>query len=90
MTSRHTRLLMKERKQARDHLREQLRTQTPLMIRKLIERGWTMRRMADVCGWSWLHLECIRLGKQRASMAVAYTIAGILAQETVQELEAVQ
>ena len=76
----HIRLLITDHERARDHLREQLRTQTPLMISELIQRGWTMRRVARACGRSPLYLHGIHRREQRASAAVAFAVAGVLIQ----------
>ena len=76
----HIRLLITDHERARDHLREQLRTQTPLMISELIQRGWTMRRVARACGRSPLYLQGIHRGEQRAGAAVAFAVAGVLIQ----------
>ena len=76
----HIRLLISDHERARDHLREQLRTQTPLMISELIKRGWTTRSVARACGRSRLYLLGIRRGQQRASAAVAFAVAGVLIQ----------
>ncbi len=76
----HIRLLISDHERARDHLREQVRTQTPLMIRELINRGWTMRRVARACGRSPLYLWAIHRGEQRAGPAVAFAVAGVLIQ----------
>ena len=70
----HIRLLISDHERARDHLREQLRTQTPLMIWELIQRGWTVRRVARACGRS----PGIYRGEQRAGAAVAFAVAGVL------------
>ena len=74
----HIRLLITDHKRAGDHLREQLRTQTPLMISELIQRGWTARRVARACGRSPLYLQGIHRGEQRAGAAVAFAVAGVL------------
>ena len=76
----HIRLLVTDHERARDHLREQLRTQTPLMISELIKRGWTVRRVARACGRSPLYLQGIHRREQRASAAVAFAVAGVLIQ----------
>ena len=76
----HIRLLISDHERARDHLREQLRTQTPLMIFELIKRGWTVRRIARACGRSPLYLRGIYRGEQRASAAIAFAVAGVLIQ----------
>ena len=76
----HIRLLVTDHERARDHLREQLRTQTPLMISELIKRGWTMRRVARACGRSPLYLQGIHRREQRAGAAVAFAVAGVLIQ----------
>ena len=76
----HIRLLITDHERARDHLREQLRTQTPLMISELIKRGWTMRRVSRACGRSPLYLQGIHRREQRASAAVAFAVAGVLIQ----------
>ena len=76
----HIRLLIADHERARDHLREQLRTQTPLMISELIKRGCTMRRVARACGRSPLYLQGIYRREQRASAAVAFAVAGVLIQ----------
>ena len=75
----HIRLLISDHERARDHLREQVRTQTPLMISELIlQHDWTMRRVARACGRSPLYLRGIYRGEQRASAAVAFAVAGVL------------
>ncbi len=76
----HIRLLISDHERARDHLREQVRTQTPLMIRELINRGWTMRRVARACGGWPLDLWATPRGEQRAGPAVAFAVAGVLIQ----------
>jgi hypothetical protein len=76
----HIRLLVTDHERARDHLRGQLRTQTPLMISELIQRGWTMRRVARACGLLPLYLQGIHRGEQRAGAAVAFAVAGVLIQ----------
>ena len=76
----HIRLLISDHERARDHLREQVRTQTPLMIRELLRRGWTMRRISRACGRSPLYLQGIHRREQRASAAVAFAVAGVLIQ----------
>lgn len=76
----HIRLLISDHERARDHLREQLRTQTPRMIRELLKRGWTMRRVSRACGLSKCYLQGIHRREQRASAAVAFAVAGVLIQ----------
>ena len=78
VTPEHIRLLISDHERARDHLREQLRTQTPLMISELIQRGWTVRRVARACGRSPLYLQGIFRGEQRAGATVAFAVAGVL------------
>jgi len=76
----HIRLLITDHERARDHLREQLRTQTPLMTRELLRRGWTMRRVSRACGLSKWYLWAIHRRERRASAAVAFAVAGVLIQ----------
>ena len=77
----HIRLLITDHERARDHLREQVRTQTPLMISELIlQHDWTMRRVARACGRSTAYLWGISRGEQRAGPAVAFAVAGVLIQ----------
>ncbi len=77
----HIQLLISDHEQARDHLRKQVRTQTPLMISELIlQPGWTMERVARACGRSTTYLRSIHRQEQRASAAVAFAVAGVLIQ----------
>ena len=76
----HIQLLISDHERARDHLREQLRTQTPLMLSELIQLGWTTRSVARACGRSSLYLRGIYRGEQRASAAIAFAVAGVLIQ----------
>jgi transcriptional regulator len=71
-------LLILDHERAREHLREQLRTQTPLMIAELITRGWTAQRIARKCGRSREHIQSIHRQERRAGTAVAHAIAQVL------------
>ena len=74
----HVQLLILDHERAREHLREQLRTQTPLMIAELIAHGWTAQRIARRCGRSREHVKAIHRQERRAGAAVAFAIAGVL------------
>ena len=74
----HVQLLILDHERAREHLREQLRTQTPLMIAELITRGWTSQRIARKCGRSREHVKAIHRQERRAGAAVAFSIAQVL------------
>jgi transcriptional regulator len=74
----HVQLLILDHERAREHLREQLRTQTPLMIAELITRGWTSQRIARRCGRSREHIQSIHRQERRAGTAVAHAIAQVL------------
>ena len=76
----HVQLLILDHERAREHLREQLRTQTPLMIAELITRGWTAQSIARRCGRSREHIQSIHREERRAGAAVAFAIAGVLIQ----------
>jgi len=58
----HVQLLILDHERAREHLREQLRMQTPLMIAELITRGWTAQRIARRCGCVREHIQAYRGG----------------------------
>jgi AraC-like DNA-binding protein len=74
----HVQLLILDHERAREHLREQLRTQTPWMIAELITRGWTAQRIARKCGRSREHVKAIHRQERRAGTAVAFSIAQVL------------
>jgi DNA-binding NarL/FixJ family response regulator len=74
----HVQLLILDHERAREHLREQLRTQTPWMIAELITRGWTAQRIARKCGRSREHVKAIHRQERRAGAAVAFSIAQVL------------
>ena len=74
----HVQLLILDYERAREHLREQLRTQTPLMIAELITRGWTTQRIARRCGRSREYIQSIHRQERRAGTAVAHAIAQVL------------
>jgi len=74
----HVQLLIMDHERAREHLREQLRTQTPWMIAELITRGWTAQRIARRCGRSREHIQSIHRQERRAGTAVAHAIAQVL------------
>jgi DNA-binding NarL/FixJ family response regulator len=74
----HVQLLILDHERAREHLREQLRTQTPWMIAELITRGWTTQRIARKCGRSREHVKAIHRQERRAGAAVAFSIAQVL------------
>ena len=74
----HVQLLILDHERAREHLREQLRTQTPWMIAELIARGWTAQRIARKCGRSREHVKAIHRQERRAGAAVAFSIALLL------------
>jgi len=74
----HVQLLILDHERAREHLREQLRTQTPWMIAELITRGWTAQRIARRCGRSREHIQSIHRQERRAGAAVAFAVAGVL------------
>ena len=74
----HVQLLILDHERAREHLREQLRTQAPLMIAELITRGWTAQRIARKCGRSREHVKAIHRQERRAGAAVAFAVAGVL------------
>ena len=74
----HVQLLILDHERAREHLREQLRTQTPWMIAELITRGWTAQRIARRCGRSREHIQSIQRRERRAGTAVAHAIAQVL------------
>ena len=74
----HVQLLILDHERAREHLREQLRTQTPWMIAELITRGWTAQRIARRCGRSREHIQSIHRQERRAGTAVAHAIAQVL------------
>jgi len=74
----HVQLLILDHERAREHLREQLRTQAPLMIAELITRGWTAQRIARKCGRSREHVKAIHRQERRAGAAVAFSIAQVL------------
>ena len=76
----HVQLLILDHERAREHLREQLRTQTPWMIAELITRGWTAQRIARKCGRSREHVKAIHRRERRAGAAVAHAIAEVLIQ----------
>ena len=76
----HVQLLILDHERAREHLREQLRTQTPLMIAELIAHGWTTQRIARRCGRSREHVQSIHRRERRAGAAVTFAIAGVLIQ----------
>ena len=76
----HVQLLILDHQRAREHMREQLRTQTPWMIAELITHGWTMQRIARRCGRSREHVQSIHRRERRAGAAVAFAIAGVLIQ----------
>jgi len=77
----HVQLLILDHERAREHLREQLRTQTPLMIAELIAHGWTAQRIARRCGRSREYIQSIQRQERRAGTAVAHAIAEVLIQE---------
>jgi len=74
----HVQLLILDHERAREHLREQLRTQTPWMIAELITRGWTAQRIARRCGCVREHIQGIQRRERRAGTAVAHAIAQVL------------
>ena len=74
----HVQLLILDHERAREHLREQLRTQTPLMIAELIAHGWTAQRIARKCRRSREHVKAIHRRERRAGAAVAFSIAQVL------------
>jgi len=74
----HVQLLILDHERAREHLREQLRTQTPLMIAELITHGWTAQRIGRRCGRSREHIQSIHRQERRAGTAVAFAIAELL------------
>ena len=74
----HVQLLIMDHERAREHLREQLRTQTPWMIAELITRGWTAQRIARRCGCVREHIQGIHRQERRAGTAVAHAIAQVL------------
>jgi len=74
----HVQLLILDHERAREHLREQLRTQTPWMIAELITRGWTTQRIARRCGRSREDIQSIHRQERRAGTAVAHAIAQVL------------
>jgi len=74
----HVQLLILDHERSREHLREQLRTQAPLMIAELITRGWTSQRIARKCGRSREHVKAIHRQERRAGAAVAFSIAQVL------------
>ena len=74
----HVQLLILDHERAREHLREQLRTQTPWMIAELITRGWTAQRIARRCGCVREHIQGIQRRERRAGTAVAHAIAEVL------------
>lgn len=74
----HVQLLILDHERAREHLREQLRTQTPLMIAELITRGWTAQRIGRKCGRSREHIQSIHRQERRAGAAVAFAVALLL------------
>jgi len=76
----HVQLLILDHERAREHLREQLRTQTPWMIAELITRGWTAQHIARKCGRSREHVKAIHRQERRAGTAVAHAIAEVLIQ----------
>ena len=76
----HLQLLILDHERAREHLREQLRQQTPWMIAELITRGWTAQRIARKCGRSREHIQSIHRRERRAGAAVAFAVAGVLIQ----------
>jgi len=76
----HVQLLILDHEREREHLREQLRTQTPWMIAELISHGWTMEGIARRCGRSREHIQSIHRRERRAGAAVAFAIAGVLIQ----------
>ena len=76
----HVQLLILDHERAREHLREQLRTQTPWMIAELITRGWTGQRIARRCGRSREHIQSIHRRERRAGASVAFAVAGVLIQ----------
>ena len=71
-------LLIMDHQRGRERLREELRTQTPLMIAELIARGWTTQRIARRCGRSREHIQSIHRQERRAGTAVAHAIAQVL------------
>jgi len=72
-------LLIMDHQRGRERLREELRTQTPLMIAELIARGWTTQRIARRCGRSREHIQSIQR-REAAGAAVAHAIAEALIQ----------
>ena len=76
----HVQLLILDHERAREHLREQLRQQTPWMIAELITHGWTAQSIARRCGRSREHIQSIHREERRAGAAVAFAIAGVLIQ----------
>jgi len=74
----HVQLLILDHERAREHLREQLRTQTPWMIAELITLGWTAKHIARRCGRSREQIQSIHREERRAGAAVAFAIAELL------------